>query len=127
MRGCFHFVCEPGSSGSPGCMGFANAGVAVDETYLRLEAALVLTSSWEVLLWMTLSEAPKALQASECNELLDRMRASCCIFAQHQPDKFMFSDGRYDPKKLRVPVLYPWFWPCVNLCMYTCMYLYINL
>ena len=31
------------------------------------------------------SEAPKALQASECSELLDRMRASCWIFAQYSP------------------------------------------
>ena len=37
---------------------------------------------------MTPSEAPKALQASECSELLDPMRASCWIFAQHQPGKF---------------------------------------
>ena len=37
----------------------------------------------EMLLWMTPSEAPKALQASECSELLDPMRASCWISAQH--------------------------------------------
>ena len=36
-----------------------------------LEEAHKLTSSREILLWMTPSEAPKALQASECNELLD--------------------------------------------------------
>jgi hypothetical protein len=30
-----------------------------------------LTASEEILLWMTPSEAPKALQASECSELLD--------------------------------------------------------
>ena len=48
-----------------------------------LEEARKLTSSWEILLWMTPSEAPKALQASECSELLDPMRASCWIFAQH--------------------------------------------
>ena len=35
------------------------------------------------LLWMTPSETPKALQASECSELLDPMRASCWISAQH--------------------------------------------
>ena len=37
----------------------------------------------EILLWKTPSEAPKALQASECSELLDPMRASCWISAQH--------------------------------------------
>ena len=49
----------------------------------ELEEARKLTSSREILLWMTPSEAPKALQASECSELLDPMRASCWIFAQH--------------------------------------------
>ena len=48
-----------------------------------LEVARKLTPSREILLWMTPSEAPKALQASECSELLDPMRASCWIFAQH--------------------------------------------
>ena len=48
-----------------------------------LAAARKLTASREMLLWMTPSEAPKALQASECGELLDPMRASCGIFAQH--------------------------------------------
>ena len=37
---------------------------------------------------MTPSEAPKALQASECSELLDPARANCWISAQHQPGKF---------------------------------------
>ena len=49
---------------------------------LMLEEARKLTSSREILLWMTPSEAPKALQASECSELLDPTRASCWIFAQ---------------------------------------------
>ena len=40
---------------------------------------------------MTPSEAPKALQASECSELLDLMRASCWITAQHKPGKFIQS------------------------------------
>ena len=40
-------------------------------------------ASREMLLWMTPSEAPKALQASECSELLDPLRASCRIPAQH--------------------------------------------
>lgn len=50
---------------------------------LLLAVARKLTASREILLWMTPSEAPKALQASECSELLDPMRASCWISAQH--------------------------------------------
>ena len=42
----------------------------------------------EILLWMTPSEPPRALQASECSELLDPTRASCLIPAQRQPGKF---------------------------------------
>ena len=48
-----------------------------------LAAARKLTASREILLRMTPSEAPKALQASECSELLDPMRASDWISAQH--------------------------------------------
>jgi len=48
-----------------------------------LVEARKLTTSREMLLWMTPSEAPKALQTSECSELLDPMRASCWISAQH--------------------------------------------
>ena len=55
---------------------------------LLLAVARKLTASREILLWMTPSEAPKALQASECSELLDPTRASCWISAQHQPGKF---------------------------------------
>jgi len=58
-------------------------GSPSEKTLLVLEEARKLTSSREILLWMTPSEAPKALQASECSELLDPMRASCWIFAQH--------------------------------------------
>ena len=50
---------------------------------LLLAAARKQAASKEILLWMTPSEAPKALQASECSELLDPMRASCWISAQH--------------------------------------------
>ena len=42
----------------------------------------------EILLWMIPSEASKALLASECNEMLDPMKASCWISAQHSPGKF---------------------------------------
>jgi len=38
---------------------------------------------------MTPSEAPNALQASECSELLNPTRASCWISAQHYPGKFV--------------------------------------
>ena len=48
-----------------------------------LAVALELTASEEILLWKTPSEAPKALQASECSELLDPMRASFGISALH--------------------------------------------
>ena len=48
-----------------------------------LATARKLVASQEILLWMTPSETPKALQASECSELLDPMRASCWISAQH--------------------------------------------
>ena len=48
-----------------------------------LVAALKRTTTGEILLWMIPSEPPKALQASECSELLDPMRASCQIPAQH--------------------------------------------
>ena len=55
---------------------------------MLLVIARKLMTSREILLWMTPSEAPKALQASECSELLDPTRASCWISAQHQPGKF---------------------------------------
>ena len=57
--------------------------VALHGTSTLLAAARKLAASREILLWMTPSEAPKALQASECSELLDPMRASCWISAQH--------------------------------------------
>ena len=37
----------------------------------------------------TPEEPPKALQTSECDELLDFARASCLILAQRQPGKFV--------------------------------------
>ena len=55
--------------------------------YMILAAARKRTASQEILLWMTPSEAPKALQASECSELLDPTGASFWIFAQRQPGK----------------------------------------
>ena len=58
-------------------------GVLFSWLWLVLAAARKQAASREILLWMTPSEAPKALQASECSELLDPMRASCWISAQH--------------------------------------------
>ena len=60
------------------------ASAGMTELYARLlVVAHKQTTSREILLWMTPSEAPKALQASECSELLDPTGASCWIFAQH--------------------------------------------
>ena len=53
-----------------------------------LATARTQIAAREIVLWTTPSEPPKALQASECSELLDPMRASCLILAQHQPGKF---------------------------------------
>ena len=71
------------------CCGFFRA-VACRQPFVQLvgsarllAAARKQAASREILLWMTPSEAPKALQASECSELLDPMRASCWISAQH--------------------------------------------
>ena len=49
----------------------------------ELAGARKQPASREILLWMTPSEAPKALQTSECSELLDPMRAILRISAQH--------------------------------------------
>ena len=48
-----------------------------------LAVARKQTTPKEIMLWMTPSEAPKALQASECSELLDPAEANCWIFAKH--------------------------------------------
>ena len=64
------------------CCSYLGQGV------LLLVAARKQATSEEILLWMTPSEAPKALQASACNELLGPTGANCWIFAQHQPGKF---------------------------------------
>lgn len=53
------------------------------EKDLILATARMQIAAREIVLWTTPSEPPKALQASECSELLDPMRASCWIFAQH--------------------------------------------
>ena len=58
-------------------------------TIVELVVARKHSTSKEILLWMTPSEAPKALQASECSELLDPTGASYWIFAQRQPGKFV--------------------------------------
>ena len=65
-----------------------SAGGALRWRTQVLVAARKQATSREILLWMTPSEAPKALQASECSELLDPTGASYWIFAQRQPGKF---------------------------------------
>ena len=68
--------------------GDTSAGRNESRNEMVLAAARKRTASQEILLWMTPSEAPKALQASECSELLDPTGASYWIFAQRQPGKF---------------------------------------
>ena len=60
----------------------------MNKTCAALATARMQIAAREIVLWTTPSEPPKALQASECSELLDPMRASCLILAQHQPGKF---------------------------------------
>ena len=60
----------------------------VIQVWYLLATARMQIAAREIVLWTTPSEPPKALQASECSELLDPMRASCLILAQHQPGKF---------------------------------------
>ena len=55
-----------------------------------LESARKQLSSQEILLWMTPSEAPKALQAPECSELLDPMRH---FELQHLDPEVLLLDG----------------------------------
>ena len=66
----------------------AGVGGASSNTPTPLATARMQIAAREIVLWTTPSEPPKALQASECSELLDPMRASCLILAQHQPGKF---------------------------------------
>ena len=71
-------------SGNRGVAWAAGFGIILFyPSIVLLVEARKLTTPREILLWMTPSEAPKALQASECSELLDPTRASCWIFAQH--------------------------------------------
>ena len=48
-----------------------------------LVAARKHATAREILLWMIPSEPPKALQASECSELLDPMRVDSETSTQH--------------------------------------------
>ena len=43
----------------------------------------------EILLWVTHEAPPRALQTSECSELLNPTRTSCVILAQRQPGKLL--------------------------------------
>ncbi len=71
-----HRLCQP-------IHGVQHAEIKVKHCHHLLAEARKLTASKEILLWITPSEFPKALQASECSELLDPLRASCWISAQH--------------------------------------------
>ena len=88
-RGCYDLGAAVGSVwGIVVCVVFRfrrvlRRSVLVSWLWLRLAAARKQAASRSILLWMTPSEAPKALQASECSELLDPMKASCWISAQH--------------------------------------------
>ena len=77
-----------GFCGGHGRKPYVSTHILTIQVERLLVAAQKQTTSWEILLWMTPSEAPKALQASECSELLDPTRANCWISAQHQPGKF---------------------------------------
>ena len=50
---------------------------------VMLVAARKHATAREILLWMIPSEPPKALQASECSELLDPMRVDSETSTQH--------------------------------------------
>ena len=47
------------------------------------------------MLWATPKGPPRALQASECRELLNPTRASCLILAQRQPGKLSDAQTRH--------------------------------
>ena len=42
----------------------------------------------------TPEEPPKALQTSECDELLDLTTTSCVILVERQPGKFNYTNGK---------------------------------
>ena len=69
------------------CSNFREKGYAPATSVFRLPRKRELPQS-EIMLWTTPEEPPRALQASECRELLDPTRASCLILAQRQPGKF---------------------------------------
>jgi hypothetical protein len=54
----------------------------------------------EIMLWATPKGPPRALQASECRELLNPTRASCLILAQRQPGKLSTAQIRHVPSQL---------------------------
>ena len=65
----------------------------------------------EILLWTTPKEPPRALQASECHELLDPTRASCLILAQRQPGKFSSACGILLLRRSHKTETLPWLIP----------------
>ena len=54
---------------------------------------------------------PRALQASECHELLDPTRASCLILAQRQPGKFISACGILLLRRSHKTETLPWLIP----------------
>ena len=82
LGACF-FLSLAKKSGAVHTVWCRSPSLRLQSHQILLAAARKQAASKEILLWMTPSEAPKALQASECSELLDPMRASCWISAQH--------------------------------------------
>ena len=78
------YYCMPEMHTNERQLGFHNKCNGVVRTPKdTLATARMQIAAREIVLWTTPSEPPKALQASECSELLDPMRASCQIPAQH--------------------------------------------
>ena len=57
----------------------------------------------EILLWATHEAPPRALQTSECDELLNPTRTSCVILVQRQPGKLEATYMRPRRASLRSP------------------------
>ena len=81
------------------CSNFREKGYAPATSVFRLPRKRELPQS-EIMLWTTPEEPPRALQASECHELLDLARTRFMIRAQRQPGKFI-DQGHAD----RLPLL----------------------
>ena len=62
----------------------------------------------EIMLWATPKGPPRALQASECRELLNPTRASCLILAQRQPGKLLRAHSGHGTYSLADNAGGPW-------------------